>query len=298
MMKDMKNKTGNLLLIADGGSTKTDWLLAGAEETPLRFRTQGLNPALTDENRLKEILRTELSPQLAGLSFTCGLDIHYYGAGCLPSTCPKMEGVLSAILPATHIEVRSDLLGAARALCGHQAGIACILGTGSNSCRYDGQEIIRHTPSLGYILGDEGSGTALGKRLISDWLKGLLDTELSRSLSEYCGLDEGGIIQKVYRAPEANRFLASFAPFLKEHRKHPLIHQILTDSFQVFFERNIKIYRPGTLPIHFVGSIALLFKTELEETATRLGLHLGTLLKEPVTGMLEYHLQSAHSPSS
>lgn len=297
-MADIKNPNGNLVLVADGGSTKTDWLLAGVEKTPLRFRTRGLNPALADEACLKGILQKELSPQLARYSSEGGLALYYYGAGCLPDTCPKMERALSEVLPAAHIEVRSDLLGAARALCGHRPGIACILGTGSNSCRYDGRDIVRRVPSLGYILGDEGSGTALGKRLIGDWLKGLLDEGLDRGISAFCGLDEAGIIQKVYREPEANRFLASFTPFLEAHRNHPLVHRIITDCFHTFFERNVVAYRPGSLPIHFVGSIALIFKEELEETANRLGLHLGKILKEPVTDMLEYHLQPPHPPST
>ena len=202
-----------------------------------------------------------------------------------------MEQALTGLLPRSTAEVHSDLLGAARALCGHEAGIACILGTGSNSCRYDGQDIVQHVSPLGYILGDEGSGTALGKRLIGDWLKGLLDEELNRKLAESYRWDEADIIRKVYREPEANRFLASFTPFLKAHRTHPAVHRILTDCFKAFFERNIMAYRPGPLAVHFVGSIAAIFREELEETAGIYGIRIGNILREPIGRMVAYHQQ-------
>lgn len=144
---------------------------------------------------------------------------------------------------------------------------------------------------MGYILGDEGSGTALGKRLIGDWLKGLLDEELSGKLAESYGWDEADIIRKVYREPEANRFLASFTPFLKAHRTHPAVHRILTDCFKAFFERNIIAYRPGPLAVHFVGSIAAIFREELEETAGIYGIRIGNILREPIGRMVAYHQQ-------
>ena len=290
---ETKHNLRKALLVADGGSTKTDWCLAVPHREPQLFRTRGLNPALLEPPAIREILQTELLPRLAPhlQGPETETHIYYYGAGCLPSVCDKMGQALTGLFPRSTAEVHSDLLGAARALCGHEAGIACILGTGSNSCRYDGQDIVQHVSPLGYILGDEGSGTALGKRLIGDWLKGLLDEELSRKLAESYGWDEADIIRKGYREPEANRFLASFTPFLKTHRTHPDAHRILTDCFKAFFERNIMAYHPGSLAVHFVGSIAAIFHQELEEAAGIYDIRIGNILKEPIDRMVNYHRQ-------
>lgn len=286
-------ETRKVLLVADGGSTKTDWCLAYPGREPLFFRTRGLNPALLELSDIREILRTELMPRMSPFPQYPEIeaDIYYYGAGCLPSVRAKIEHVLAELLPRSATKARSDLLGAARALCGHEAGIVCILGTGSNSCCYDGREIVQHVSSLGYILGDEGSGTALGKRLIGDWLKGLLDKELNGKLVENYGWGEADIIRKVYREPEANRFLASFTPFLAAHRLHPDVHRILTDCFKGFFERNVMAYRPGQLSVHFAGGIASTFREEVEETAGAFGLRLGNIVKEPIGRLAAYHLQ-------
>ncbi len=281
------------LLVADGGSTKTDWCLAVPHRELQFFRTCGLNPALSDFPVIREILQTELMPHLTShLQYPeTETRIYYYGAGCIPSVRAKMGQALTGLIPHSTVEVHSDLLGAARALCGHEAGIACILGTGSNSCRYDGQDIVQHVSSLGYVLGDEGSGTALGKRLVGDWLKGLLDEELSGKLTESYGWDEADIVRKVYREPEANCFLASFTPFMEAHRTHPDIHRILTDCFKDFFERNIMAYRPESLAVHFAGSIAAIFHEELEETAETYGIRIGNILREPIHRMVAYHQQ-------
>lgn len=290
-----KNKTQPALLVADGGSTKTDWCLLTPETGRIHFRTRGLNPVMLGLRELCGILQTELLPPLASHLQISGRDlsVHHYGAGCLPSVCRKMEEAITTTVPNSSARIYSDLLGAARALCGHEAGIACILGTGSNSCRYDGTNIIQHVPSLGYILGDEGSGTALGKRLIADWLKGLLAPELTRLLNENTGWNETDIIRKVYREQEANRFLASFTPFLAAHRTHPDIHRILTDCFRAFFERNILAYRSEQLPVHFVGSIATIFHEELEQTAETYSIKIGLILQDPITRIADFHLQEA-----
>ncbi len=290
---ETRHKARRALLVADGGSTKTDWCLTLPGGESLFFRTRGLNPALLGLPAIREILQAELTPRLAPHlpSLEAGTDIYFYGAGCIPSVRDGMGQVLAGLLPRSAAEVRSDLLGAARALCGHEAGIACILGTGSNSCRYDGRDIVQHVPPLGYVLGDEGSGTALGKRLIGDWLKGLLDERLSGELKESCGLDEADIIRKVYREPGANRFLASFTPFLTARRTRPAIHRILTDCFKAFFERNVLAYRPGRLAVHFAGGIAATFREELEEAAGAYGIRTGDVLREPIGRMAAYHRQ-------
>jgi N-acetylglucosamine kinase-like BadF-type ATPase len=180
-------------------------------------------------------------------------------------------------------------LGAARALCGHEEGIACVLGTGSNSCLYDGKEIISNIPPLGYILGDEGSSAVLGRRLVGDCLKNQLPEAIrDEFLTEY-QLTQEIILEKVYRQPLANRFLASLTPFLSKHREVPEVHKLLVESFTDFFVRNVKQYRRPWLPIHFVGSIANAFAAELKEAAESLGMELGTIMQSPMEGLVRYH---------
>lgn len=278
------------MLIADAGSTKIDWAFIAPDGTVHHFRTHGLNPAISNDNTICNLLQQEVLPEWKALrQASTPTEIHYYGAGCLPAVCRRMEDILTGLIPGSTATVASDLLGAARALCGHEAGIACILGTGSNSCLYDGRDIVQHVSPLGYILGDEGSGTALGKRLLGDLLKGLLPEELSQKFAESYGLQEADIIRKVYREPEANRFLASFCPFLKENSTHPEIRRIITDCFRRFFERNIANYGSPLLPVHFVGSIALHFKEELATTAREYGYHIGKIEQEPIKSLVSYH---------
>ena len=193
------------------------------------------------------------------------------------------------MLSVNDIGIYSDLLGAARALCGHEEGIACVLGTGSNSCLYDGKEIIANVPPLGYILGDEGSSAVLGRRLVGDCLKNQLPESVRNEfLSEY-GLTQELILERVYRQPLANRFLASLTPFLSKHRDVPEVHSLLVESFVDFFVRNVKQYRRPWLPIHFVGSIANVFSAELKEAAESLGMEIGLILKSPMEGLIRYH---------
>lgn len=279
------------LLVADAGSTKTAWFHATPDDQRKYIRTGGINPALQDDETILAVLRDELLPRLLPPNKKdTGCRVYYYGAGCIPSQCDRMKRLLAATLPCESVEVRSDLWGAARALCGHNAGIACILGTGANSCLYDGTDITAHVAPLGYVLGDEGSGAALGKRLVADILKGLLPEELCHEFSATYGWDEADIVRKVYREPGANRFLASLTPFLKMHAAHPAIHALLTDCFDDFFARNVEPYSPGTLPVHFTGSIAFHFQAELKEAAGKRQLHIGKIQQDPLEEMLEYHL--------
>ena len=275
-------------VIAESGSTTTEWVLVDGKNVLERSFTEGINPFFQTRREISHSIRLNLPETFFKKRWE---RVYFYGAGC--ANLDK-KNILEASLVAqfkTPISAESDLLAAARGLLIDKPGIACILGTGSNSCLYDGERIIKNVRSAGYILGDEGSGTALGKRLIGDWLKGLLDEELNRKLAESYRWDEADIIRKVYREPEANRFLASFTPFLKAHRTHPAVHRILTDCFKAFFERNIMAYRPGPLAVHFVGSIAAIFREELEETAGIYGIRIGNILREPIGRMVAYHQQ-------
>lgn len=276
-----------MILIADSGSTKTDWVLCGNGRVISRVRTQGLNPTLQSEEEILDVLSNEL----AGNIETTEVDeIHFYGAGCAYETANnRMRNALSVIFTAGNIEINSDLLGAARSLCGHEEGIACILGTGSNSCLFDGEKITGNTPSLGYILGDEGSGSYLGRRLLSDCLKKQLPQEIRSRFMEQYRLDIATILERVYHSPLPNRWLASFTPFLVEHKEIPEVKAMLIQCFTEFFKRNTMVYRRSWLPIHIVGGVGVSFADEIKETAESLGFSVGKITEAPIDGLIEYH---------
>ena len=282
-----------MFLIADSGSTKTDWCLCNEGAVIANIQTQGINPYHQQEEVIEQVLREELLPQLTvnpGFSNQNSLGIIFYGAGCANETaCGRVKEAVEKVLGATDITIHSDLLGAARALCGHEEGIVCVLGTGSNSCLYDGNEIIANTPPLGYILGDEGSSAVLGRRLVGDCLKNQLpDNVRDEFFAEYA-LTQEIILERVYRQPLANRFLASLTPFLSKHREVPEVHRLLVESFTDFFVRNVKQYRRPWLPLHFVGSVAKAFESELKEAAEGLGMEIGDVVQSPLEGLVKYH---------
>ena len=282
-----------MFLIADSGSTKTDWRLCYQGAAIQSIQTQGINPYHQTEEAIEQVLAEELLPQLIqNPEFTSqhSVEVIFYGSGCANETaCNRVKEAILKTLCTDNITIHSDLLGAARALCGHEEGIACVLGTGSNSCLYNGKEIIANVPPLGYILGDEGSSAVLGRRLVGDCLKNQLPEAIRNEfLSEY-ELTQEIILERVYRQPLANRFLASLTPFLSKHRDVPEIHTLLVESFVDFFVRNVKQYRRPWLPIHFVGSIANAFNSEVKEAAESLGMELGSILQSPIEGLVKYH---------
>lgn len=275
-----------MILIADSGSTKTDWCLVEDGESVFRFQTRGTNPFFqTEEEILKEI-ETGLLPGLKGVEPSA---IHFYGAGCaFPEKNEIIRRAITRHLPV-QVEVGSDLLAAARALCGGCPGIACILGTGSNSCQYDGKEIVKNVSPLGFILGDEGSGAVLGKLLIGDVLKDQLPPALKELFLAQYGLTPASIMDRVYRQPFPNRFLAGFSPFILEHLDEPAIWELVTRSFLAFFTRNVKQYDYYDLPVHLVGSVAWHYQAVLKDIAFELGIRLGTIIQSPMEGLIAYH---------
>lgn len=254
-------------------------------------QTGGINPFHQSPDEIGQVIASTLIPQLGDTTeFT---DIYFYGAGCIPSKTDIVEQALRQSFPQAEISVESDLLGAAHALCGKSAGIACILGTGSNSCAYDGGKIISSVSPLGYILGDEGSGAVLGKRLVGDCLKHQLPDNLCRQFLEEYGLTPASILDKVYRQPLANRFLASLTPFLSAHRLIPEIHSLLISCFTDFFRRNVMQYQYQDVPVHFTGSVAYYFQKEVKEAARTLNIATGKILKSPMEGLIDYHYSQA-----
>ncbi|MBP3613407.1 MAG: ATPase [Bacteroidaceae bacterium] len=276
-----------MILIADSGSTKTDWVLHDSNSIVARVKTQGLNPTLQESEEIYNILKEELADKI---SSDAPDTIYFYGAGCAyEGANERMRTALSKIFTTKKIEINSDLLAAARALCGHEEGIACILGTGSNSCLFNGKKIVENTPSLGYILGDEGSGAYLGRQLVSDCIKKQLPAAICKKFLTQYNLTIAGILERVYHEPLPNRYLASFAPFLAENRNNAEIKALLKHCFTLFFQRNTMIYRRSWLPIHIVGGIGITFANELKETAESLGLSIGNIVESPMNGLIEYH---------
>jgi N-acetylglucosamine kinase-like BadF-type ATPase len=281
-----KESSKNMILIADGGSTKTDWCVSAQGIQLQRITTKGLNPYFHTEETIGEEMRSSLLPELKSRTFDA---LYFYGAGCLPEKIPMMQSVLSKHLDVKIIEVNSDMLGAARGMSGNNPGIVCILGTGSNSCFYDGEKIVHNVSRLGFILGDEGSGAVLGKLLVGDLLKNQLPPGLKEKFLQEYDLTSGMIIERVYRQPFPNRFLASFSPFLIHNMEVPEVRILVLNAFKTFLDRNAKQYDYQQYKVHFVGSIAYFFKEILEEAVHKSGMQLGDIVQSPMDGLIAYH---------
>ena len=274
-------------LIADSGSTKTDWCIVDESGAFSTIRVKGMNPYFQDEEEISSEIEKKLLPAVGDNVIDT---VYFYGAGCIFDKVKVVENAIKKHITAKRIFVESDLLGVARAVCGKTEGIACILGTGSNSCLYDGDKIVSNISPLGFILGDEGSGAVLGKLLVGDLLKGILPEWLKSLFLEQYGLTPAYIIDKVYRQPFPNRFLAGFAPFLAEHLDEPSIYRLVADSFYAFIYRNVKQYHRDDCEVSFVGSIAYFFRDILSAVASDTGIVLGKIVQNPMDGLLQYHL--------
>lgn len=279
-----------MILIADSGSTKTDWSLL-SPTIDIRFTTSGLNPYHQDRRQMESVLKDVADRVTACQPVeTETLSVYFYGSGVRPEQEAPMADLLRESLPKVEkVETHSDLLGAARALCGHNCGIASILGTGANSCLYDGERILQNTPALGYILGDEGSGAVLSKRFIHDLYTGVLSEELKSEFERETGLSLPQIIDRVYRQPLANRFLASLSEFILSHLGDPAVEALVCQNFTDFIRLHITPYDRMDLPLSFVGSIAYYYSEQLAKAVSALGYTLGTVLRSPMEGLLRYH---------
>ena len=276
-----------MILIADSGSTKTQWSLADKGRLIQSIRTAGMNPYFQSGEEIRREMETVLLPAIRNYSIDA---VWFYGAGC--STTEKKHLVCKALSPveAADIEVQSDLTGAARALCQRQPGIACILGTGSNSCLYDGEKIVANVSPLGYILGDEGSGAVLGKLLAGDCLKNQLPGHLIDKFMRQYKLKTSDILEQVYKQPFPNRYLAGFSRFLIENISEPAIYELVYHSFRSFFIRNVMQYEAfAAYPVYFTGSIAFYYREVLREAARSLSIHIQGIEQSPMPGLLTYH---------
>ena len=283
-----------MILIADCGSTKIDWCALKNGKLEKQIFTMGMNAVMLSEEEIRGRISNELMPELGGLSAKID-SVYFYGAGCISAeVCGNVASAIKANIPsATKVEVYSDLLAAARALCGREPGIACIMGTGSNSCLYDGRGIAHNVSPLGYVLGDEGSGAVLGKLFLSDVLKNQLPADVAAKFLEEYNLDLLTIIRRVYREPLGNRFMASVTPFISKHIDVPQIHDMVLSSFKAFFRRNIMQYEGySEHKVNFIGSIAVYFRPVLEEAAKECGCTIGRILKSPMEGLLAFHSEN------
>ena len=271
-------------LIADSGSTKTSWAVVDDKETRM-IGTAGINPAVQSEDTIMCTLHEMVSILTEG---PC--EIYFYGAGCRGKALLLMEQCLRQAFPdAETICVESDLLGAARALFGGEEGIACILGTGSNSCLYDGKVITANVPPLGYILGDEGSGAALGKMFFNALFKGDLPEELKNMYLEETRQTYDDVIRHVYREQNANRYLASTSLFIANHLDVKQLVDIVDQNFEQFFVKNVRKYGRPDLPVAAVGSIAFAYSDIFNKVASRHGYQVTRVIKEPIDALVGYH---------
>ncbi len=285
-----------MILIADSGSTKVHWCLVTASGQYSEVFTDGINPLFQTTIAMQNSISNQLLPKIAPLLWAGTLThIFFYGAGCTPEKKGYVKTALEAVFKKAEVYVESDMLGAARGLLGHKAGVACILGTGSGSCFYNGETIEWCVPSLGYILGDEGSAAVLGKRLVGDLLKNQLGDDLKDAFFKEYETSMADIIEKVYRQPFPNRFLAKLSKFCADHIDDKRIHDLVYDHFVQFIRRNLVQYfqqptaNSQQLIANFVGSIAYYYKPILEEAMKAEGLPLGTILQDPIEGLKEYH---------
>lgn len=273
-------------IIAESSTTKTEWCLVDGDKIEAQAITDGLNPFFMTRREISHCIRLDLPKEFFKRRWD---QIYFYGAGC---TSDEKKKIIESSLVAqfkTPAVVESDLLGAARGLLINEPGVACILGTGSNSCLYDGRNIVQNVRSLGFILGDEGSGAALGRIFVSDCLKNLAPAELSSRFYEKYNITPDGVHNEVYNNPNANRTLSAYSKFLAENLEDEYVRGIVRDEFARFFKRNLMQYNYRQLPVCFVGSVACTFSELLCEVADAYDVEIKKIIQRSMPGILNYH---------
>lgn len=273
-------------LIADSGSTKVDWRAIHSDGSVQEITTAGINPFFQTEEQIVYELQQHLAPDISSPVN----EIHFYGAGVSsPDKVQILQNCFRKVFPKARTSAYTDLLAAARSLCGTKPGIAGILGTGANSCFYNGTDIVDNVPACGYILGDEGSGAVLGKKLVSDYLKRQVPSDLGALFAQKYDLSYASVVERVYKQPFPNRYLATFSVFLNQNKQHPYVQKLLRESFNEFFTRNIMQYDYKKYKVNLVGSVAFYYKDILEVVAGGLGIKMGQIVQSPIEGLAEYH---------
>lgn len=281
------------ILIADSGATKCEWCLLYNQERKC-ITTAGISPYFLKQPDILQLLNDELKPELNNGTVS---QIYFYGTGLgNPNNVIIIQNALEEAFPGASVSANTDLLGAARALCGSNEGIACILGTGSNSCYYDGNIIKKNTPALGYVLGDEGSGAYLGKKVLQYYLYNTFDDDLMLAFTTKFETSRVEILEKVYISPLPNRYMAAFATFLSENRGHYMVENIIEDCFNDFFFHHLfKYSETWQMPVNFIGSIAYNFQDVLQELCSINEIAIGQIMQTPMDGLITYHSLNALS---
>lgn len=276
------------ILIADSGATKCEWCFVDNNNRKKLVLTQGMSPYFLDALQIETIIRNELLPSL---KTKVPDKIFFYGTGCAnPNNVKIVEKAIKKVFPSAKTNVTYDLMATARAACGHNKGIACILGTGSNSCYYDGKKIVTNSPGIGYVLGDEGSGAYLGKKVIQYYLYKTFDEELRYKFDLKYQTDSAGILENVYKQPLPNRYLAGYTKFLSENRGHYMIENIIEDGLNDFFFTHLCKYSEiWKYPVGFIGGVADAFRDVLIDLCHSYEFELGKILSNPMEGLIAYH---------
>lgn len=276
-----------MILIADSGSSKIDWRLLKRDKSIGQALSAGFNPYYQPIDDLRRNIRQDLVPVVSEKVSK----IFFYGTGV--SSPRNQEVVRAAFLeffPGAVVEIEWDLLAAARALCGHEPGIACILGTGSNSCLYDGKTITDQVANLGWILADEGSGATIGKKFLFDYLRKLMPSTLAEQFRQRFPFSREEFLEKIYQQEKPSTFLATFSKFIFQHLKEPYCYKLVFDSFSEFYENNVMRYEGyRNLKVHFVGSIAFYYSDLLRQVANDKGITVKNILEGPIAGLTLYH---------
>lgn len=283
-----------MILIADSGSTKTEWLLLDKNVVIEQCFSMGINPYFVDSNGIIEIIKNEVIPSFIG---RLPSEIYFYGSGCsTPTKKSTIATALSHFFPNAYLEINHDLLGTARALCLREEGIACILGTGSNSCLYNGREIVENVPSLGYFFADDGSGANLGKIFLTKYLLQELSPETEKLFKKQHHYSLENVLDAVYNLPKPNRFLASFSPFIHQNLHLPEIEEIAKSSFRAFFKNQVCKYSDYQhKKVFFIGSVSYHYADLIREVATEYGVKVSAISKSPMEGLVRYHLMENKS---
>ena len=277
-----------MIVIADGGSTKCDWAIVDNSKRKIveRFKTEGINPFAVSMEKIREVLNAHFAPVAVKYQIS---NIWFYGSGCVFATVDKVKSLLAEIVPAADIYVGTDLDGAVNACCPDGNGIACIMGTGSSSAQHEGGVRTKQVPALGYLLGDEGSGTVMGRLILSDFLKGVMPEHLAKAFAEEYGVTQAEALERAYHQPAANRYFGSFAPFLSENLSDPYIRAFVKENLRRFVVRNICQYRTDLYPANFIGSIASVFEGVLSEVLAEEGVRKGVVSSSPMELLVKYH---------
>ena len=271
-------------LIIDAGSTKMEWILLDGNEVKSRFQTEGFNPNYSPVHDLVETCHGASLPEAIQ-------SIYYYGTGCgSEQNCQIIKGVLQNHFPDAEIYVTHDTMAACHAVLGHEKGIACILGTGSNSCLYDGEKITAEAVSLGYLLGDEGSGMHIGREVVRAYFYGFMPEDLRQQFDAEYHLVLKDFVQRLYHEGQPSKYLASFAKFAGQNQKHPFVHDVVKKCFKAFVEAFVQRFEGGAkMKVSFIGSVAFHFQDILKEALSDYGLSLGEVMQAPAEGLIRYY---------